>query len=313
MATDSPFFPHEVDNLVSNQHAGSLKCLHLNVRSLYNKETDIDDFINGFHFLFDAVMLSETWCRDGRDMPKFRHYQSFCVNRTNRRGGGVLLLLKERVSCELLPDFCVCCEDFEMVTVRANEYIFSVCYRPPNGNVLQFLSFYEQLLSFSAENSNYLVSAGDFNIDMLTTSVPQKTMLNILASNGYENLIRTPTRITSESETLLDLFITNADTENATAGVMSHDLSDHLPVFLFLRKHNFTKNRKHEYILCQSITQTRLDSFRDELLRCDLRQILEIDNVEIAYGKLIDEVCRIYKNHFPEKSSGSVKNYGSRG
>lgn len=301
MASQSPFLPHELDAFVTSHHAHSLKCLHLNVRSLYNKEEDINDFINGFHFLFDAVMLSETWCRDDRDLFKFPSYQSYCVNRTNRRGGGVMLLLREHVNCELLSNFCICCDDFEIITARVNDCMFSVCYRPPSGNLPSFFCFYEQLLSFVSETGDYLVSAGDFNIDLLTISAPQKAMLTMLTSNGCENLIYVPTRVTTESETLLDLFITNIDSTKANSGVITWDLSDHLPIFALLRKQNFTINEKHQYISFQNITQTGLDNFRAELLLSDIPQILKIDDVDIAYSKLIDEISRVYKRHFPQK------------
>lgn len=71
MANDNYLLPKDVNAVATNQHKNSLKCLHLNVRSLYSKEAELDCFISSFSFLFDVVMLTETWCKDDQDNFQF--------------------------------------------------------------------------------------------------------------------------------------------------------------------------------------------------------------------------------------------------
>lgn len=302
MANRSYFLPDEVSTVVASYNKTSLKCLHLNTRSLCNKETEVDAFISSFSFLFDVVMLTETWCKDGQNNYTFSSYQSFSLNRATRRGGGVMLLIKPGVNCELLDSFCVVCNDFEILSARVNKHVFSVCYRPPDGNAPNFFNFYEQFLDFISNNGYYVISGGDFNIDMLANTNLQKAMETLIISNGCENTITLPTRVTKDCETLLDLFITNIDKTNITTAVVSSDLSDHLPIILMVQKHNMEARKIRQRVVCQPITKAGLDSFRNELLQSDFEWLLEIENADDAYNRFINKIAEIYKKHFPLKT-----------
>ena len=50
---------------------------------------------------------------------------------------------------------------------------------------------------------------GDLNCNMLKSDVSTTQLLDILEENGLSQLVTLPTRITSGSKTLLDLFITS--------------------------------------------------------------------------------------------------------
>lgn len=182
--------------------------------------------------MFDVTLLTETWGKDKDNAPTFICYQSFCLNRATRRGGGVMLLMKEDMQCELFPDFCVTCDDFEIVTARARKCMFSV-WPPDPGS---FFCFYEKLLRSSSENLYLLVSAGDFDIDVLGHSASQQNMDTLNVSIGFSTAIASPTRITEKSSTLLHLFITNININSIFGGVLSQDISDHLPIFLLIKK-----------------------------------------------------------------------------
>lgn len=83
-----------------------------------------------FHSRSTSYSLLKHGAKD--DAPPLICSQSFSLNGPLRRGGCVTLLLKEDMHCELIPDFCVTCDDFEILTARVGKYLFSVCYRPPN-------------------------------------------------------------------------------------------------------------------------------------------------------------------------------------
>lgn len=74
------------------------------------------------------------------------------------------------------------CEDFEILTVLAGNIVYSVCYRPPNGNLSTFYSFYEHFLSFISDNQYSVVSGGDLTIDMLVDSTVNIKMRTLLTS-----------------------------------------------------------------------------------------------------------------------------------
>ena len=72
-------------------HGRSLKCLHVNAQSARNKAPDIELLLDQFGFLFDIVMLTETWYSDEDNVLRLPAYNTHFLNRTSRRGGGGLL------------------------------------------------------------------------------------------------------------------------------------------------------------------------------------------------------------------------------
>lgn len=51
--------------------------IHLNTRSLLNKEDDISLLLSQFSFRFRIVMLTETWCNDTSSTLELSGYKGF--------------------------------------------------------------------------------------------------------------------------------------------------------------------------------------------------------------------------------------------
>lgn len=90
----------------------------------------------------------------------------------------------------------------------------------------------------------------------------------VIISNGFDNVITEPTRISTESSSVLDLFITNSQLRAAISGVISYDISDHLPVFLCVNGSRLQTNNNEE-IYYRMITDAALARFREEVLNVD--------------------------------------------
>ena len=73
-----------------------IKIAYLNARSVRNKVEDIVDFIN--HTKADLCALTETWLKEGPTDSVVRGaltppgYKLQCIERKNKRGGGVAIL-----------------------------------------------------------------------------------------------------------------------------------------------------------------------------------------------------------------------------
>ena len=91
---------------------------------------------------------------------------------------------------------------------------------------------------------------GDFNIDLLQyeTHSPTEQYVNMLFSNAFYPIITKPTRITSHSATLIDHIYTNSSNPDLTAGILTLDITDHLPVFCLLSDNNI-RSKKPYYLL----------------------------------------------------------------
>ena len=73
---------------------------------------------------------------------------------------------------------------------------------------------------------------GDFNTD---TSCPNDTHTmryrNTLLSLGLRNTINKPTRVTPDTETILDHCLTNLNYSSVNSGILEYHISDHHPIF----------------------------------------------------------------------------------
>lgn len=79
------FKPRDLNELAAKKSTVSV--LHMNIQSTRGKEAAFDEFLNEFRFNFTAIMITETWLHDHESFV-VNNYQSFHLNRTDRRGGG---------------------------------------------------------------------------------------------------------------------------------------------------------------------------------------------------------------------------------
>lgn len=109
---------------------------------------------------------------------------------------------------------------------------------------------------------------------MLEPSRSQSKVSDILDCNGLSNIIKVPSDVTLQFSSLIDLFITNAKTENSTWGVFSTYESDHLPIFIVAEAptsevHTTSSQR----VSFANITPDTLNRFRFLFLNVNWEQV----------------------------------------
>lgn len=143
---------------------------------------------------------------------------------------------------------------------------------------------------------------GDFNINLCDETNTKAEFETILNMNSCQNIITSPTRITSSSETLLDLFITNFDTGSLFGGVITYAISDHLPIFVCVEHDvNATRHIQRDSFY-RSINENTLNIFREHLSNVNWDNVLEDDNPESAYENFMKKFTNIYYSSFPLKT-----------
>lgn len=288
----------KLDCLKSIKPEGTLSFLHLNSRSLAYKHDDFELLLESVDIKFDAIMVSETWYTEASCSFNHPDYKSFALCRTHKRGGGLLLLLKHCFNVHIVEEFSVSNENYEVLTVRDACRFFTVVYRPPHANVTIFLRFLEQLFDFISLNKCCLFLGGDVNIDMLVSSNCRSDLLSVLDAYGFVNLITEPTRITSSSQTLIDIFVTNVD-KPAISGTLVSDISDHFPIFAFIQGKSVAKTDKLPPQLFQKITNDSLNSFRADVQAYNWAHVLEETDADSMYDAFLSAITVLYKKHFP--------------
>jgi hypothetical protein len=69
---------------------------------------------------------------------------------------------------------------------------------------------------------------GDWNLNIMLDNIRIQEVKNLLKIHDLVNIIRSPTRITSNSESLIDVILTNKDNPELRASVVDSGFSYHL-------------------------------------------------------------------------------------
>ena len=157
--------------------------------------------------------------------------------RDQKPGGGIGLYINQSCQFRERNDLSINVNDiiesqFVELT-KPNNVIVGVVYRPPNDKLEQFKQTLSEILQKIDLQKRKCYIMGDFNVDLLKIeeSWNSNDVLNCMFSSSFYPLISKPTRITSRSETLIDNTFVNSLVDNFTNGLLSTDLSDHLPIF----------------------------------------------------------------------------------
>lgn len=86
--------------------------LHLNARSVGNKQDEIVLLLKQFSFEFTVLMLTETWYQTDSKMLELPGYEMFYLNRPNKRGGGVAIYTLACKRCHIVPNLSDVTDDY---------------------------------------------------------------------------------------------------------------------------------------------------------------------------------------------------------
>ena len=124
----------------------------------------------------------------------------------------------------------------EIVKPKCKPMLVTSIYRPPNSKA-DFMDQLENYFNILDEQNKELIMTGDLNCD-LSLSVLQPhscRLVDILELFQLKQLIVDPTRITSNTESLLNIMATNRPDKVQDSGVIQIGISDHSLVYLCLK------------------------------------------------------------------------------
>ena len=163
----------------------------------------------------------------------------------SRNGGGVAMFLRNPIDFKIRTDLSD--DDLEFLCVEIKKpmtkpFLLSTWYRPPSSTVELFAKFEVLLEKIESENIESSV-IGDLNCNINANPVDNVTrhLIELCESYQYTQLIQEPTRITQNSSTLIDVFITNEPDKFAASGVCHIGFSDHCLIYV-ARKHTSPKS-----------------------------------------------------------------------
>ena len=113
-------------------------------------------------------------------------------------------------------------------------------YRPPrdiNNNYQTFINEFNTMLTSIDRSNSEIILAGDCNINLL--KIHDRPIFNeffdTIVSHSFYPQITLPTRFTDRSCTLIDNFFCKLSSLQTAAGIITTDISDHLPYCMSLK------------------------------------------------------------------------------
>ncbi|CAH1984398.1 unnamed protein product [Acanthoscelides obtectus] len=212
-----------------------LKFMSFNVRSIQSGFLTLKEYV--VDCAVDVLGLSETWLTPDIDSSSV-FINDFNVVRADRnsRGGGVAFYVRNGIAFKILHSNITAVLEELWISVKVNQrkYCLAIVYRPPSANVLDcFHQLTESLTNLSLDN-DYAIVMGDFNINVLVNDGRSEMLNCFLESFDLSQLVKEPTRITSNSQTAIDLLmVSSADIISGYEVVDVDGISDHLALIFY--------------------------------------------------------------------------------
>ena len=204
-----------------------------------------------------------------------------------------------------LPDTSDLESIFVEIKTRKGTLIIGSMYRPPHTKEKQFLIDYVSLLKqLKRENEKDILIGMDHNMDLLKMSKHKHTQ-SFLDLNLEEDLlpiITKPTRITDHCSTVLDnIFISRRLQCSFISGILTTDMSDHLPTLLCLRDLRY-EAKVQKTIKYRTINNENIQCMNEELKSYNWMELLSDLNTEDSFNVLHNALVGAFNVHMPEKT-----------
>ena len=207
----------EIHNIEIPHKNKSLSLFHINACSLNKNFDDLQHLLSCTKTKFDIIAISET--RITKQVSLLNNLNlnnySFEFTPTETSAGGTLLYIANHLSYKCRNDLNIYKKNelestfIEIVNPKKSNIIVGVIYRHPSMYLTDFnFSYLKKLLESISKKQKSIFLLPDFNVNFLNYNKhnPTNDVSDSLASNSFIPLILQPTRITSHSNTLIDIF-----------------------------------------------------------------------------------------------------------
>lgn len=294
-----------------------LTIFHMNVRSLNTNRLDLITYLENLNTKFHVITLSEIGKTSIRENAShFKHYKLYWHKSITKSGGTGIFIrediqeLNEREDLKM-PSIHQQCDKYQVENVwieckipNINKpIIIGVIYRHPTGNIKMFNEEMEKVLQKINQEKKLCFLCGDFNIDIKRQEhLPSQNFINMMISENFIPHITCPTRISSETETIIDNIFVSQTVENmnerTTSGNLLTDISDHLPNFLIYGEQKKKKQYERPFVRIYSDKNIREFKKHIENEQNWIPFLNETDCNEAA-KKYFDIVTQAHNSFFP--------------
>ena len=232
-------------------HKG-LALAHLNIRSLW-KKLELLKITLSNQMNIDILGLSETWLNSqiGDNFLEIPEYNIVRCDRTwtdmnnkqPKKGGGLCLYLHKTINFSVhtyeslnRSSRDIECQWIKIFLNNQRNLIIGNIYRPPQGNVKNFIETLETTYENFDLDKNDIFLMGDYNIDFLNKNENDcKAIKEFVKQTGMKECISLPTRFSNIRNSCLDQILTNSNFISHS-GTSDLNISDHQLVYVIRKK-----------------------------------------------------------------------------
>ena len=296
-----------IDEINSNLRPFSnfLRVAHINAVSVPRYRDEILRI--GQNTELDILGLSETNIKKitATDRFKFRGYKLFHIDRDWGECGGVGILIKNEYASsakkinvnyvQRMPKHL-----FIEIVINKIKILVGVLYKSPSVRYGVFSDIFE-VLAYLTTKYDHCIFLTDYNINQLNVSSPAYKFFqnNIIKPLSLTQLVTSPTRITKETVSLIDLILVNSPTSVKFVGTTDISFSDHSLVYCsyYLKKIKF----KPQLIRRRDMRNFAHDNFIRDMANADWGTVegLNENNIENAALKLENTFSNILDSNAP--------------
>jgi hypothetical protein len=191
----------------------------------------------------------------------------------------------------------------KLLSLSINICIITV-YRSPGGNFQFFLNRFKNILNKVYKPGAHIIICGDININYLNESKEKLELNNLLNSYNLVSIVHFPTRITSNSRTLIDnIFIDTTKIVNFATFSLSSGLSDHDAQRLEICLQNLNCKRvNNKTKIIRKINSYSVMEFKDKLSGESWQNVFENTNrdVDSIFNSFLNTYLQIFNSCFPK-------------
>ena len=236
---DTKYFnPNEIREGFECLYKNGFSDLHANLRSINKNFETFKSFCSKLNCTFSVICFSETWATDN----SICNDSNFQIENYTK-GGGLRIFVHKEIYFKPRTDLSINSNDVGSLCIEIHHkkdknILFSVMYRPPNGDMTVFEKFCKNVLSANDKTSKNIIFAGNLNINVLDCESNKKVQ-HFLSSMFQYNMIppiNKPTRVTRNTATAIDHIITNTVISGIQhrSGIIKTDISGHFPIVFAL-------------------------------------------------------------------------------
>ena len=287
----------------------SLNVMHCNIRSLCKKYEDLGmllENLNENSTIIHVIMLFETFLnKNSEKLICLSGYKYHFLNREDRPGGGVAILLHESVVYKKSLIKAVT-QEFECLLIEVVfhgiTYHMSEMYRIPNTNPSIFINAMQEIVSNKQYNN--LIIGTDQNLDFLSVKrhPPTEDLFEKMIGHNTIPCITLPTRVTHQTSTLIDNMYCKLDANPSTKSyVLLEDISDHYPCITSICC-EYQKGIPKSFT-SRKFTTKGFDKVNQQLLFTPWDDLFQsVSNVNDCYDMLIGKIMNAINLEMPEKT-----------